>query len=92
MLLNCSGMEGKLPVRYLGVPLISNKLSSWDCEALLENISSRSNSWMAKHLSFAGRLQLLSSVLHIIQIYWLNISILPRKVIKAIDKKFNRFL
>jgi hypothetical protein len=93
MLLDCLGMkEGKLPVRYLGVPLISNKLSSLDCEALLEKISSQINSWMAKHLSFAGRLQLLSSVLYIIQIYWLNIFILPKKVIKAIDKKFNRFL
>jgi hypothetical protein len=93
MLLECLGMkEGKLPVRYLGVPLISNKLSSLDCEALLEKISSQINSWMAKHLSFAGRLQLLSSVLYIIQIYWLNIFILPKKVIKAIEQKFNRFL
>lgn len=30
--------EGSLPVRYLGVPLISKKLSSLDCEILLDKI------------------------------------------------------
>jgi hypothetical protein len=47
MLLDCLGMkEGKLRVRYLECPLISSKLSSLDCEALLENILSRINYWM----------------------------------------------
>lgn len=84
--------EGKLPVRYLGVPLISKKVSSSDCESLLEKMSSRINSWLSKHLSLAGRLQLLSSVLYSIQVYWSNIFILPKKVIRSIEQKFNRFL
>jgi hypothetical protein len=34
-------MEGVLPVRYLGVPLISSRLSAEDCRMLLERISRR---------------------------------------------------
>lgn len=38
--------EGKSPVRYLGIPLISKKLFASDCEVLLENISGIINSWL----------------------------------------------
>lgn len=38
------------------------------------------------------RLQLLSSILYSIQVYWFWIFILPKKIIKAIEQKFNRFL
>jgi hypothetical protein len=47
--------EGKLPVRYLGVPLISSQLCAADCDALLEKITARINSWLSRNLSFAGR-------------------------------------
>ena len=43
-------------------------------------------------MSYAGRLQLLSSVLYSLQVYWTGIFILPKKIIKAIEQKFNRFL
>lgn len=48
--------EGKLHVRYLGVPLISSKLSAGDCRVLVEKIAGHINSWSTKKLSFAGRL------------------------------------
>jgi hypothetical protein len=84
--------EGKLPVRYLGVPLISSRLSSADCGGLLERITRRIDSWLCRNLSYARRLQLLSSVLYSLQVYWTSIFILPKKVINAIEHKFNRFL
>lgn len=40
--------ESALPVKYLGVPLISLKLTALDCGGLLEKISMRINSWLAK--------------------------------------------
>ncbi|XP_062166142.1 uncharacterized protein LOC133872568 [Alnus glutinosa] len=46
--------EGTLPVRYLGVPLISKRLSKADCEGLVAKFTSRMDSWCAKHLSFAA--------------------------------------
>lgn len=55
--------EGTLPVRYLGVPLITKRLTSIDCEALVNKITARVDSWLVKKLTFAGQLQLISSVL-----------------------------
>jgi hypothetical protein len=49
-------MEGKLPVRYLGVPLITSKFSSYDCLILVDRIMAKARSWMNHHLSYAGRL------------------------------------
>jgi hypothetical protein len=83
---------GTLPVRYLGVPLITTRLSAADCGVLLEKITGRIDSWLSRNLSYAGRLQLLSSVLYSLQVYWSGIFILPKSVIKAIEQKFNRFL
>lgn len=37
-------VEGQFPVRYLGVPLISSRLTSSDCCVLLEKITSRIDS------------------------------------------------
>lgn len=84
--------EGHLPVRYLGVPLISTRLSAADCEALLDKITWYIDSWFFRNLSYVGRLQLLSSVLYSLQVYWTSIFILPKKIIKAIEQKFNKFL
>jgi O-acetyl-ADP-ribose deacetylase (regulator of RNase III) len=56
-------LEGSLPVRYLGIPLISTRLLAVDCESLVSRITARIDSWIAKHLYFAGRLQLITSIL-----------------------------
>ncbi|GKD70678.1 RNA-directed DNA polymerase, eukaryota, reverse transcriptase zinc-binding domain protein [Tanacetum coccineum] len=47
---------GKLPMKYLGVPLISKKLSLSDCKCLIENVEKRVNSWRNKLLSYASRI------------------------------------
>ncbi|GJU38129.1 putative reverse transcriptase domain, reverse transcriptase zinc-binding domain protein [Tanacetum coccineum] len=51
--------EGALPVRCLGVPLISIRLIYRDCKILVEKLKSRVNDWRNKFLSLAGRLQLI---------------------------------
>jgi hypothetical protein len=84
--------EGHLPVRYLGVPLISTRLSAADCGALIDKITGRIDSWLSRNLSHAGTLQLLSSVLYSLQVYWTGIFILPKRIIKVIEQRFNRFL
>jgi len=84
--------EGTLPVRYLGVPLITKRLSAVDCVTLVAKFISRIESWLVKHLSFAGRLQLITSVLCSFHVFWSRVFILPKKVIKLIEQKLNRFL
>ena len=85
-------IEGHFPVRYLGVPLISSRLSAANCRALINRISGWIDSWLSRSLSYAGRLQLIAYVLYSLQAYWSNIFILPKRVIKNIEQKFNRFL
>ncbi|XP_022040699.1 uncharacterized protein LOC110943257 [Helianthus annuus] len=48
--------EGALPVRYLGVPLISSKLSYKDCKVLVEKMEKKIDNWTTKSLSFAARI------------------------------------
>jgi len=84
--------EGTLPVRYLGVPLITKRLTSIECEVLVNKITVRVNSWLVKKLTFAGWLQLISSVLLSMQVFWAKFFILPKKVIRLIEQKLNRFL
>jgi hypothetical protein len=62
--------EGSFPVRYLGVPLITSRLSAADCESLVSKISARIDSWLVRHLSFAGQLQLITSVLFSLQVFF----------------------
>lgn len=83
--------EGFLPVRYLGVPLISTKLKSKDCDQLVERIIRRIKSWTNRYLSYAGRAQLITSIFFSMQVYWSSLFILPKKVITAIESLFRSF-
>ncbi|GJR26783.1 putative RNA-directed DNA polymerase, eukaryota, reverse transcriptase zinc-binding domain protein [Tanacetum coccineum] len=47
--------EGILPIKYLGVPLISTRLLHKDCKILVERVQKRIRDWKNKWLSFAGR-------------------------------------
>jgi hypothetical protein len=60
--------ERKLPIRYLGVPLLSKQLTATDCDVLVPKIAGRIDSWLARNLSFTERLQLVSSVLLCMQV------------------------
>lgn len=63
-----------------------------DFRPLIDRITARMSSWMSKKLSFAGRLQLLHSVLYNIQIFWVGMVTPPKKVITTAEQKFNKFL
>ncbi|KAL2242562.1 UNVERIFIED_CONTAM: hypothetical protein Sindi_0374200 [Sesamum indicum] len=49
-------LEGHLPMRYLGLPLISSRLSISDCQPLLTKIDACFNGWEGLTLSYACRL------------------------------------
>ncbi|KAJ6952190.1 hypothetical protein NC653_041365 [Populus alba x Populus x berolinensis] len=84
--------EKVLPVRYLGVPLISTRLTHTDCIPLMERIIARIKLWTSSSLTYAGRLQLIKSVLFSIQVYWSTIFILPCATIKQIESILAAFL
>ncbi|KAL0295890.1 UNVERIFIED_CONTAM: putative ribonuclease H protein [Sesamum calycinum] len=84
--------EGHLPLRYLGLPLLASRLSISDCQPLLLKIDSRIKGWDSIQLSFAGRLQLIKSVLMSLNVYWAMAFILPKGVIRAVEKRMRHFL
>ncbi|GKC77153.1 RNA-directed DNA polymerase, eukaryota, reverse transcriptase zinc-binding domain protein, partial [Tanacetum coccineum] len=83
---------GKLPVRYLGVPFIIKKLITSDCKPLISKVKAKINDWKNKSLSFAGRVQLIASVLSSMQNYWASVFLLPKQVIYEINKILKGFL
>ena len=84
--------RGSLPLKYLGVPLISTRLKKEDCDGLICRISQRIQSWTSKFLSYAGRVQLIQSVLVGIHNYWASMFILPKYVLKQVEQLLRRFL
>lgn len=84
--------QGSFPVRYLGVPLTSRKLTKQDYQPLIDRVLSRFNAWTVKHLSFAGRLQLIRSVIYSIITFWASIFLLPVKCLEDIERMCNAFL
>ncbi|XP_056863927.1 uncharacterized protein LOC108850223 [Raphanus sativus] len=83
---------GELPVRYLGVPLNSRKLTLVTCEPLIHQIKKRLSSWSVKSLSFAGRLLLIKTVIAGITTFWCAAFILPKACVKRINSLCSVFL
>ncbi|KAG7556371.1 hypothetical protein ISN44_As11g024100 [Arabidopsis suecica] len=84
--------SGSLPVRYLGLPLLTKRMTVNDYTPLLEKIRSRIRCWTARYLSFAGRLQLIGSVIHSLTNFWISPFRLPKACIDEIDKLCAAFL
>jgi len=55
---------GLLPIKYLGLPLSHNYLKVKDFIPLVDKIKMKVDGWMAKLVSFAGRVELIKSVLN----------------------------
>ncbi|GJZ74268.1 RNA-directed DNA polymerase, eukaryota, reverse transcriptase zinc-binding domain protein [Tanacetum coccineum] len=83
---------GVLPMKYLGVPLLAKRLGVSDCKCLIENVENRINYWKNRHLSYAGRIQLIAFILSAMQQYWASVYMLPDTAIKELDHLFKRFL
>lgn len=76
--------EGVFPFRYLGIPMASSKLNMADYSPLLDALSMKINSWPKQTLSYAGKLELIKSVLQGTQCFWLSAIPFPAGVISRI--------
>ncbi|GAV60148.1 LOW QUALITY PROTEIN: zf-RVT domain-containing protein, partial [Cephalotus follicularis] len=84
--------ERSLPVTYLGLPLITKRLSKVDCAPLIEKIMARANSWVSKSLSFVGRLQLIKATLASMQVFWCSMFNLPVSITMECERMLRNFL
>ncbi|KAL2903893.1 hypothetical protein RDABS01_002603 [Bienertia sinuspersici] len=84
--------KGSEPFKYLGVPICSRKISRNDCEQLFHRMTANIRRWQTRHISFAGRLQLVNAILMSICTFWMLIFIIPTGVIREINRLCRRFL
>ena len=84
--------QGMLPIRYLGIPLASEGLRVVHYAPLIEAITTQIGLWTASSLSYAGRLELIKSVLQGIHCFWLSTMPVPMGVIDRVVSLRRRFL
>ena len=84
--------EGKLPFTYLGLPITASKLSKVECMTLVEKITAKITTWTSRHISYAGRLVLVNSILFGIFNFWAQVFMLPQAVIDKVTKLYRNFL
>ncbi|XP_074297053.1 uncharacterized protein LOC141627728 [Silene latifolia] len=83
--------EGKFPFRYLGLPLNTAKNRVDMYGALITKIQAAIHHWSSKLLSYAGKVQLLNSIVFGIENFWCAGCLLPRSVIKLINRMCKNF-
>ncbi|GJU39274.1 hypothetical protein Tco_1192231 [Tanacetum coccineum] len=83
--------KGQLPVKYLGVPLVSSRILVRDCKELIEKIQIWVQDWKNKSLSIASRLQLVNSVIGSMHTFWSSVFILPSCVLLDIKQIMRGF-
>ncbi|KAL0395499.1 UNVERIFIED_CONTAM: hypothetical protein Slati_4516100 [Sesamum latifolium] len=65
--------ERELPVKYLGVPLLSTRLSITNCRSLILKLDKKIQGWGQFQLSFAGRLQLINDAMGLAKVSWVQL-------------------
>lgn len=84
--------ESSFPLKYLGVPIVSSRLTKIECNELVEKITARIQTWSTRHISYAGRLVLINTVLFGIFNYWASIFLLPHEVTEKLTKLSRNYL
>ena len=83
---------GLFPVRYLGLPLLTKRMTVTDYLPLIEKTRKRMSSWTGRFLSHAGRLQLINSVIASLANFWLQAFKLPGSCLKEVERLCSSFL
>lgn len=92
MFLSFPFASGQLPIRYLGLPLLTKRMTVDDYLPLVEKIRKRMSSWTGRFLSHAGRLQLINSVITSLANFWFQAFKLPGSCLKEIERLCSAFL
>ncbi|XP_074298718.1 uncharacterized protein LOC141629644 [Silene latifolia] len=93
LILSTTGyVEGDLPVRYLGLPLFSSRLTQPMFAPLLDKIRAKISHWANSMLTYAGKIELINSVLFGLQHFWGSSVLLPKGIVKNIQKICKKFL
>ncbi|GFY92846.1 hypothetical protein Acr_08g0012420 [Actinidia rufa] len=84
--------QGSFPFKYLGIPVAASRLSIAQYSPLIDRISDSISAWAGATLSYAGRTELIRSVLQGVECYWLSILPIPAGVKAKIVQLCRNFL
>ncbi|GFZ08459.1 hypothetical protein Acr_20g0002670 [Actinidia rufa] len=62
---------GRFPFRYLGLPVAATRLSIAQFNPFMDRIASSIRAWAGMTLSYAGRCELIKSILQGVECFWL---------------------
>lgn len=78
--------------KYLGVPIIHDRVSRRSFQFIMEKVDKRLSNWKANTLSFAGRLTLTKTIIQALPTYVMQSALIPKHLCDEIDKRCRRFL
>ncbi|XP_074266602.1 uncharacterized protein LOC141589881 [Silene latifolia] len=78
--------EGNFPFRYLGLPLNTARLTVNSYGVLIKKIQSFLQQWATRFFSYAGKVQLINSVIFGLTNFWCATALLPKNIIKNLNK------
>ncbi|XP_057948369.1 uncharacterized protein LOC131144039 [Malania oleifera] len=84
--------EGKFPFKYLGIPLLASKLNVVHYRPLVDRIAGWFKGWPSNNLTYAGRLEIIKSIVQGFECFWLAIFPIPLNVLNHIIKLCRAFL
>ena len=63
-----------------------------ECKTLVEKISAKITTWSSRHISYAGRVVLINTILFDMFNFWAQVFIFPQEVVDQIIKLCRNFL
>jgi len=84
--------KGKFPSRYLGVLITSGRLSSSDCQTVVDKITARIKSWSSRHLPCAGKATSVNSVLTGVYGFEASKLVAPHEIIQQLETVYRNLL
>ncbi|XP_074291200.1 uncharacterized protein LOC141617970 [Silene latifolia] len=76
--------EGLFPFRYLGLPLNSSRLTVSMFDSLIVKIQKVVAHWSTHFLTYAGKLQLINSIIFGIENFWCSSLLLPHAIVQQL--------
>jgi hypothetical protein len=84
--------QGKLPMKYLGVPLHFSKLRKKDLLPIVDKLIKKAAGWRGRLLNHAAKLELVRSVLASIPLHLLSVIKFPKWAITLINSQMSHCL
>ena len=85
-------VEGKLPMKYLGIPAHNVRLRNLDWKNAEEKMEKKLGTWQGRFLSYGGKLALIRESLSNVPFYMMSLFELPKGVEKKMDVIRKRLL